>query len=149
MLQSTTKHWQRSSIAALVVLVGAPALAFAGPVNLSITGIRSAEGVIRCGLFASAAGFREPGKEIGEAVGKISGGRASCVFKAVPDGTYAVAVFHAEQNERKMDIGLFGKPKQGVGFSGNPSITFGPPKFEAASFRVGSAPTNLNVKLTY
>jgi len=131
------------------MLVAAPIAAQAGPVNLTVTGIRNQNGVIRCGLFNSPAGFHEPGKEIMEATGRIDGGRATCAFKAVPAGTYAVALFHAERGERSMDIGMFGKPKQGVGFSRNPSITFGPPKFESAAFSVGDAPVNMSIGLTY
>jgi uncharacterized protein (DUF2141 family) len=138
----------QAAIIALTALATAP-FAVAGPIKLNVTNIRNADGIIRCGLFSSAAGFREPGREISEATARISGGKATCTFKAVPDGAYAVAVFHAEKNERKMDIGLFGKPKQGVGFSRNPSMTFGPPGFEAAAFTVGAAPISLNVKLNY
>jgi uncharacterized protein (DUF2141 family) len=50
------------------------------------------------------------------AVAPIKNGQATCVFSAVPAGTYAVAVFHAERNETQMETGLFGKPKQGYGF---------------------------------
>ncbi|HWW49240.1 MAG TPA: DUF2141 domain-containing protein [Xanthobacteraceae bacterium] len=148
------KHFEKTrsariAIAAFAALIAAPVVAEAGPLTLQISGARNANGVVRCGLYASADGFREPGREMSEAAGKINGDRATCSFKSVPDGTYAVAVFHAEQNERKMDIGMFGKPKQGVGFSRNPSITFGPPKFEAAAFSVGAAPVSLNIKLSY
>jgi len=134
---------------ATALLLAAPVAAQAGPVNVSVSGIRNSDGVIRCGLFNSPVGFREPGKEMMEAVGQVSGGRAGCAFKSVAAGTYAVAVFHAERGERKMDIGPFGKPKQGVGFSNNPSITFGPPSFGAASFKVGNNPVNLSISLTY
>lgn len=146
---------QRSSLAsaaglaALGLSLAVPLAAQAGTLTLNVSGIRNESGVIRCGLFNSPAGFREPGREISEATGKIDADRATCTFKAVPDGTYAVAVFHAERGERKMDIGLFGKPKQGVGFSRNPSISFGPPNFEAAAFSVGAAPVRMNIGLNY
>lgn len=153
-------HQQESNIVKLqtavlqVGIIASASLAIlttaaAGQITLSVTNIRNTDGVIRCGLFASAAGFREPGREASEVTGKISGGMATCTFKSVPEGTYAVAVFHAEKNERKMDIGMFGKPKQGVGFSRNPSIAFGAPSFEATSFAVGSAPVSLSINLSY
>lgn len=149
MTRFTTRRLRRSSLAALAVLIAAPALAQAGPINVTVTGIRNQAGIVRCGLFASAAGFREPGKEMAEAIGRINGGQATCAFKAVPAGTYAIAVFHAERSEKTMDIGLFGKPKQGVGFSQNPSITFGAPSFNKAAFAVGNAPVAMTVSLTY
>lgn len=144
-----TRRLPLAGLAALTLTLAAPFAAQAGTLTLNVSGIRNADGIIRCGLFASAAGFREPGREISEATGKINAGRASCAFKAVPDGTYAVAVFHAERGERKMDIGLFGKPKHGVGFSRNPSITFGPPNFDAAAFNVGAAPVSMSIGLNY
>jgi len=149
MIFGTTRRLRCMGFTILAALMAAPAIATAGPINLTITGIRNQDGVVRCGLFASAAGFREPGREMMEATGKINGGRSTCSFKSVPSGTYAVAVFHAERGERKMDIGLFGKPKQGVGFSRNPSIAFGPPSFAAAAFTVGNDPVNMTVGLNY
>ncbi len=138
-----------SACGAVALLAGAHSAALAGPVTLNVSGIRNADGVVRCGLYASANGFREPGREMFEATAKIAGGRATCAFKQVPSGNYAAAVFHAENNERKMDIGMFGKPKQGVGFSRNPSITFGPPGFDAAAFAVGNDPVSQSIKLAY
>lgn len=134
---------------AAVICMSTPVVAQAAQINLTITGVRNSSGIVRCGLFDSAAGFREPGREMSKATGAIRGDRSSCTFKSVPDGTYAIAVFHAERGERKVDVGMFGKPKQGVGFSRNPSITFGPPSFNAASFIVRGAPVNLTIGLSY
>jgi uncharacterized protein (DUF2141 family) len=78
-----------------------------------------------------------------------NGTLAACVFNALPAGTYAVAVFHAEHNETQMETGLFGKPKQGYGFSNNPSSTFGPPSFSSAAFEYRGGGLNLPVQLSY
>jgi uncharacterized protein (DUF2141 family) len=78
-----------------------------------------------------------------------NGTLAACVFNALPAGTYAVAVFHAEHNETQMEPGLFGKPKQGYGFSNNPSSTFGPPSFSGAAFEYRGGGLNLPVQLSY
>ena len=66
-----------------------------------------------------------------------------------PPGTYAVAVFHAEQNETRMETGAFGKPKQGYGFSRNPSSGFGPPEFTDAAFEYRGGSMSLPVRLQY
>jgi uncharacterized protein (DUF2141 family) len=133
----------------LALLAGMCGMAAAGSINVTVTDVRSEQGVIRCGLFASAVGFREPGKELIAQIGKIQGNHSTCAFNSVPEGTYAIAVFHAEQGEMQLAFGLFGKPKQGVGFSRNPGMLFGPPSFEASAFPVGNAPVNLTVKLNY
>jgi uncharacterized protein (DUF2141 family) len=125
------------------------ASAQAGKVGVTVTGLRNSDGVVRCGLYASADGFRQPGREMRGATGAIRGQSATCVFSNVPPGTYAVAVFHAERNEARIETGAFGKPKQGYGFSGNPSSGFGPPSFSAASFQYAGGNQSLQVNLQY
>jgi uncharacterized protein (DUF2141 family) len=48
-----------------------------------------------------------------------------------------------------METGLFGKPKQGYGFSNNPSSTFGPPSFASAAFAYKGGALQLPVQLGY
>ena len=70
-----------------------------GRLSVSVEGLRNDSGSVRCGLYSSADGFREPGREMRGAVAPIKNGQATCLFSGVPAGTYAVAVFHAEHNE--------------------------------------------------
>ncbi|MFA6265941.1 MAG: DUF2141 domain-containing protein [Pseudolabrys sp.] len=120
-----------------------------GRLTVSVSGVRSDSGVVRCGLYASADGFRQPGREQNGVIAKPNDGQATCVFGGLGAGTYAVAVFHAEQNETQIEYGLLGKPKQGFGFSRNPSTTFGPPGFEAASFNYTGGNQTVPVTLHY
>lgn len=117
--------------------------------SINVSGVRNDSGAVRCGLYASADGFRQPGREQSGVVARPSGGQATCVFSGLAAGTYAVAVFHAEQNETQIQYGMFGKPKQGYGFSRNPSTTFGPPNFEAASFSYSGGNQSVPVTLQY
>ena len=55
-------------------------------------------------------------------------------------GNYAIAFFHAQQNETQLTPGLFGKPTQGYGFSNNAAGSFGPPNFTAAAFAYDGHP---------
>jgi uncharacterized protein (DUF2141 family) len=120
-----------------------------GRLSMSVTGARNDSGSMRCGLYSSADGFREPGREMRGAVAQIKNGSATCLFSGVPAGTYAVAVFHAEHNETQMETGLFGKPKQGYGFSNNPSSMFGPPSFDSAAFTYSGGALHVPVRLSY
>lgn len=141
-----------SPMVVLLSLASATAAHAQSPGRLSVTvaGVRNDSGAVRCGLYASADGFREPGREMRGAVAPIKNGQATCVFSGIPAGTYAVAVFHAEHNETHIETGLFGKPKQGYGFSNNPSSMFGPPSFNAAAFEYKGGNLNLPpVQLSY
>mgnify|MGYP003494076555 CR=1 FL=1 len=135
---------------ALVLAVATGAVAQSpGKLSVSVDGVRNDGGSVRCGLYSSPNGFREPGREMRGAVAHIKDGRATCVFSGLPGGTYAVAVFHAEHNETQMETGLFGKPKQGYGFSRNPSSLFGPPGFTDAAFTYDGGNLSLPVRLSY
>jgi uncharacterized protein (DUF2141 family) len=115
--------------------------------SVSVEGVRNDSGSVR--FYSSANGFREPGREMRGAVAPIKDGHATCVFSGVPAGTYAVAVFHAEHNETQMETGLFGKPKQGYGFSNSPSSIFGPPSFDSAAFTYSGGAVQVPVRLSY
>jgi uncharacterized protein (DUF2141 family) len=129
--------WMLVSPFLIALALGSATLASAqsqARLSVAVEGVRNDSGSVRCGLYSSADGFREPGREMRGAVAPIKNGHATCMFSGVPAGTYAVAVFHAEHNETQMETGFFGKPKQGYGFSNNPSSTFGPPGFNSAAF---------------
>lgn len=50
-------------------------------------------------------------------------------IKDLSVGKYAVKIFQDENNNTKLDTGLFGIPKEPWGLSNNVKATFGPPKF--------------------
>ena len=52
----------------------------------------------------------------------------------IPAGTYAISLFIDSNENQKFDTNFLGLPKEQYGFSNNAMGTFGPPKFEPASF---------------
>ena len=80
---------------------------------------------------------------------KSKRGQATCVFNGLKPGTYAIAAFHAENNETQMQYGLFGKPKEGYGFSRNPSSSMGAPTFAAAAFDYAGGAQTIPIRLNY
>ena len=116
---------------------------------MPVSGLRNDDGVVRCGLYAAPEAFPKAGQETRGVIAKIKGGQATCVFGGLQPGTYAVAAFHAESNETQMQYGLFGKPKEGYGFSRNPSSSMGAPKFAAAAFDYAGGAQTVPIRLTY
>jgi uncharacterized protein (DUF2141 family) len=82
----------------------------AGRLSMTVTGLRSNDGVVRCALHNSPAAFPKAGQEWRGVIAPIRDRQATCVFSGVPAGNYAVAFFHAEHNETQLTPGLFGKP---------------------------------------
>ena len=66
-------------------------------ITVPVTGLRNNIGDVRCGLYNSAATFPKDGQQFQGVVAPIANQQATCTFTNVPPGTYAVALFHAEQ----------------------------------------------------
>lgn len=67
----------------------------------------------------------------------------------LPQGYYALAVLHDENNDGEMNKGPFGMPKEGFGFSNNPELKWGAPSFEECKFLVKADLTDIKVDLKY
>ena len=121
----------------------------ANQLSVPVSGLRSDNGVVRCGLYDGAEAFPKAGQESQGVIASIKGQQATCVFRGVKPGTYAVAAFHAENNETQMQYGLFGKPKEGYGFSRNPPSSMGAPTFASAAFDYAGGAMTAPVRLRY
>jgi uncharacterized protein (DUF2141 family) len=137
-----------AGLAAMSIAVVAYAQA-GNVIAVVVEGLRNDKGSVRCGMYNSPVGFREPGKEWKGVAAPISGGKATCMFDSVPPGSYAVAVFHAENNETQLETGAFGRPKQGYGFSRDASGTFGPSSFDAAAYKYAGGGSTWTVHIQY
>lgn len=117
-----------ASLGAAVVAAPRPAI------TVRVAKFRSAKGALRCRLYSRPDGF--PGKPPFDAEQSVlvNGTTASCVFAGVAPGTYAVALFHDENGDGKLDTNFLGLPREGVGVSNNKFRSFGPPTWEDAKF---------------
>lgn len=117
------------------MLTGASAAPEPITVNLVLTGLRSSAGEVRVCVWREGKSF--PNCRKGQDVRMLAAPAAPEVRLSVPDlepGAYAVSVIHDENNNRQLDRSLVGIPTEGVGFSHNPKLLFGPPPFEKARF---------------
>ena len=69
-------------------------------------------------------------------------------FDGLPSGDYALALIHDENGNGKLDT-VMGIPREGFGFSRNPAIRFGPPKFVESRIEVTSGGVDETVKVKY
>lgn len=77
-----------------------------------------------------------------------TGHAGNLVFGDLPSGTYALALIHDENGNGKLDT-MLGIPREGFGFSRNPAIRFGPPKFASARVSISTGPTEETVHVKY
>lgn len=78
----------------------------------------------------------------------IPAGTRTVRFEGLPVGDYALAVIHDENGNRKLDT-FAGIPREGFGFSRNPSIGFGAPRFTAAKFTLDSDVQAQEIRMHY
>ena len=74
---------------------------------------------------------------------------ATACFAVSGPGTYAIAVYHDENNNHKFDRTLLGLPAEGYGFSNDAPALVGLPSFSDARFTAGPGDTVLRIRLRY
>jgi uncharacterized protein (DUF2141 family) len=75
--------------------------------------------------------------------------RASTVFDTLPQGAYAVYVFHDENLNGKMDTNFVGMPVEGYGMSNNPKKRMGRPSFDETNFQMNQPKCAIEIKMIY
>jgi len=119
--------------------------------TVRIVNARNANGVVRVALFKSADGFPgDASKALRTQPAKIDTQTltAQTDFSGLPEGTYAVMVFHDENGNGKLDKSLVCIPKEGYAASNNPAKKMRAPTFEEAKFSLSSDRT-VEIKLIY
>jgi uncharacterized protein (DUF2141 family) len=121
-----------------------------GTLTVTVGNIRTIKGEVGLLLFNSEKGFpSDPGKAIMKGFIKVNAHSIAYSFTNVSPGTYAVAVFHDENNDQKVNTNFLGIPKEGVGVSNNAKGFLGPPKFEDAKFTFSGNRQVIKIDLEY
>ncbi len=104
-------------------------------VEVLINKIDNQEGKIYAALYDSENNFLS--KALVSKSGTINENlECAVIFEALPDGEYAISVYHDENNNGKLDNNFLGIPKEDYGCSNNAKGFMGPPKWKDAKFVV-------------
>jgi uncharacterized protein (DUF2141 family) len=116
--------------------------------TIQIDNLRSERGQVLVCLTSNPTAFPDCSKDANSVRMAVRAADARLFTATAPRaGTYAIAVVHDENGNNKMDKAIF-LPKEGFGFSRNPTITTGPPRFSSASFAV-NGPQSQRIKMRY
>ncbi|MBW1781781.1 MAG: DUF2141 domain-containing protein [Deltaproteobacteria bacterium] len=137
-----------TSIMVLFMLCASTLYAQTGTLTVTVNRIDAEKGgKVNIGIY-DAKGFPEIGKQLHGIDLDINGPSATYVFKDIPVGKYAIAVFQDENMDGKLNKNIMGIPKEPYGFSKNKYGMFGPPKFKDVSFEVTKeSPVLLTINL--
>lgn len=104
--------------------------------KMEIKGVTSAQGQVSAALYPDQNSFLKFDKVFKSVSVKAVKGVTALTIKDIPDGNYAVAVFHDKNGNGKLDTNFLGIPTEPVAFSNAKMKTFGPPKFNECAFPI-------------
>ena len=138
-------------LAAVALSAGAPANQAAHDVTVTVTGLRSADGVVLACMTQSDKGFPKCRGVAGAKSARMAArtGELKLTFLDVKPGRYAIALLHDENGNGKADRALGMMPKEGFGFSRDAPVRMGPPKFSDAVFDMGGEDRAMTIRMRY
>ena len=129
------------------MLAALPAAAEPGTLEVTVTGVRSAAGHVLVAVCDRATFLQPTCRYRGRAPAAM--GSVTVRIVGVPAGTYAAQAYQDENDNDKLDRNLFGMPTEGIGFSNDAPMRFGPPSFDAAAFALGGEGGRMTFALRY
>ncbi|MEN9809095.1 MAG: hypothetical protein RLZZ488_662 [Pseudomonadota bacterium] len=122
--------------------------------TVAVNELKNVNGNFCMSIFKSPDGFPDSAeKAIFAECFSISQKSFTIQLSDFPAGRYAIAGWHDENMDKKLNYNLFGIPKEGLSFSenGKPRLTPppGPPSFESISFEIGSEDKTTQMKTSY
>jgi uncharacterized protein (DUF2141 family) len=112
-------------------------------ISVSIKGLKNNNGTVYISLFNAKEGFPENHlKALRTSAIKIINNSTQITFSNLPKGEYAIACFHDENENKKLDTNMFGYPVESFGASNNAKGTLGPPSFENAKIKIDKNTTH-------
>jgi uncharacterized protein (DUF2141 family) len=142
-------HGTRVAAALLlsVAPLALPRQAVAADVRVTISGVRNDKGRVLVAICPRAEFLQDRCRWYGSA--PAVPGNVVVVVSGVPAGTYAAQAFHDENGSGKLERTFLGLPKEGLGFSHDAPMHFGPPRFDAAAFTVTEGGAAIAFSLRY
>lgn len=104
--------------------------------TIKIIGVPSDRGNILVGVYNKKEGFRDEKFTYKNLTVKAVKGTMTVSIPDLPNGNYAIAVFHDVNENNKLDKNFLGIPTEKYGFSNDAMGAFGPPDYEDCIVKV-------------
>ncbi|WP_415374959.1 DUF2141 domain-containing protein [Patiriisocius sp. Uisw_017] len=106
---------------------------------------KSDDGKIIIGLYNEKENFMVTDPYKGT-IGKIENGKAVIVFENIPEGMYAISLFHDKNDNNIMDFSANKMPLEDYGMSNNVMV-MGPPTWSDAKFEVTGKDLEMEIRM--
>lgn len=106
--------------------------------SLNVDGVKSYEGNVCFAIYTDESSFLKFEKVFKSGSEKAVKGKTNIEINDLPEGNYAIAIFHDENGNDNLDTNMLGIPKEEIAFSIGKMKMFGPPKFDDCDFFLDS-----------
>lgn len=121
-----------------------------GNLIVKVNRLNNQKGEVCFKLFSGSKGFPYSNESAVERqCVKITDNPLTIALKNISFGSYAISVFHDINGDRKLNRDSLGMPTEGYGFSNNPVVRRGPPKYEDCLFLVAGSNTSIEINMKY
>ena len=114
-------------------------------ITVIVSNLNSNKGKVFVALYNSESNFLK--KQIKGNISDIDNNSCTVTFKDIPNGIYAISLFHDVNSNNKMDTNFLGIPKEDYGCSNNAKGFMGPPKWKDAKFQINNKSIIQQIKL--
>jgi uncharacterized protein (DUF2141 family) len=136
--------WQSHSVGIVALVLWAPVAASAADLTIEVAGLRNAAGTVYAAVCTEDQ-FLQPACTY---FGSAPAGSGVVMVPGVPPGTYAVQVVHDENDNKTLDRPGF-LPTEGMGFSRDAPMRFGPPRWTDAAFALDEPGATVRLTMRY
>jgi uncharacterized protein (DUF2141 family) len=118
--------------------------------TINVAGLKKQSGKICASLFSKSQGFpSDSEKALQSQCIEVTEAPQKLTFKELKPGNYAVALIHDANGDGILNSNSFGIPTEGFGFSNNPLVLTGPPKFQDSAVFLAGPNTDIEINLQY
>ena len=124
----------------------------ANPVRLHVTvsNLRSADGLVNLTVYGdNPADFLASGKKLARVRAPVRAGVTELCIAVPQRPSYAIALYHDENGDRRFNRNLVGMPTEGFGVSNDAETTLGIPSYESARFTAQPGDNRLSITVRY
>ena len=123
----------------LLVLLLFPLFATAQlELSIYVEGVKTNSGYINVAVYNQADGFLQHDKVYKSGHTRAVKGVTHIFIDNLPEGEYALAVFHDENGNNELDTNWLGIPREAYGFSKGKVKLLGPPSFFECAMQISA-----------
>lgn len=132
-----------------MIALNVSTVSFAESIKINIKNLKNNMGSLAIAVYDSKENFLKEDKATQKQYISLKNFNNEVLFKDLAAGNFAVAIYHDENENKKLDSNMFHIPEEGYGFSLNPSV-FGPPQFQKSVFELKKSENKvLEIEMKY